>query len=285
MKKVILLLLLILPVIIVAVSFAIAGFVGRAQRYIVIENVYVTDLDDFFEYKENGKIVYWYNQDNVNDRFDLLAEVDGVYEFEKFITVSPSRANFSGLDFVISNPSAVKIEDGKIHVMQNLRSTDGLSVEIRIEYGEKLFMIIYVKPEIDNDRFDYFGFDYNMLDRGIKEQNLEYINVTADRKIEITRAGTASLGYIIPLGEILNDGFNIAPANLLGSYEGKNDFLDSIEIKSGDNGVLKIFEVNRKGWKDFDAEILDICPDGVKITVTSDYLGGGLTFEIILIVL
>ena len=103
MKKVILLLLLVLPVIIVAISFAIAGSIARGAMYVEIENVYITDIDSFFTYKNNGKIVYWFlPESDRTDQFILAGEVGEVYEFEKFITVAPARAEFSKLEFVIS---------------------------------------------------------------------------------------------------------------------------------------------------------------------------------------
>ena len=298
MKKVILLLLLILPVIIVAVSFAIAGFVGRAQMYIEIENVYVTDLDSFFMYRENGKIVYWhYTGNNRDDRFVLTGEVEGKYEFEKFITVSPARAKFSDLKFVVSNPLAVKVEGGRIHIMQNARSSDGKYVEIRVEYGEKLFLIVYVDIEIDNGRFDYFGFDYNALHLAVKAQDLEYVEVSvADRLIRIEKQGVPA-SDTIPLGEILNDGFDIAPSNLFSiSFADRIGFLNKLEfeIKPGSIGygkdILEIKEVTRHDkddptyfWKDYDAVIKGA--GEVEITITADYAGSRYELKLKIIVL
>jgi len=271
MKKVILLLLLILPVIIVAASFAIAGAIGRGIMYVEIERVYISDLDGF-------TMAGYIDDPYAENTYKLYAQVGGVYELEAFLAIEPERAKFSDLEFSYSNPSAAAVADGKIRVAENRRTSDKDGVVVKVKYGLDTFLTIYLDIAPDYSSFDYFGCDYNALSEGISNHNPQnpdekwskYCSVnTGSGYLVINRenAGAAE----IPIGDILRNGFDTAPYDILYKEPYRTDFLKSLNFTSGNGDKLKI--VNKgpggNGVNVFNAEVSGA--GVVEVRITADW--------------
>jgi len=256
MKKVILLFLLILPVIIVSFAFLMASVI-RTAIYPVIESVYVADKDwdkfmqeGYQEYGTGSYILYA----NVSDEFDL----------GKFFTVKSSSPNFrfANLSFSSSNPEAVEIKPNgsKIIVHQNMRSSDKVKgdIEIKAYFGEesKPWVTVYVVIEVDATRFDYFGIDYAALRSRVAALNFDYIEVSAINQLVITKEKAPAT---IALGEIIRDGLDIAPYDLLYNVNpNRTNFVNSLTFESGDTAKLSITSGTADGLNVFNATALDI---------------------------
>ena len=280
MKKVILLLLLILPVAIVAASFAIAGAIGRGIMYVEVEQVYLTrdaavqaEFYQIYRGRQNGYV--------------LTAQVGRDYEFGKFFTVSPAKAKFADLDFPSSNPAAVSVEDGKLRVKQNMRSSDNKEIRIDVKYGDTEFFSVYVQIEPDNGRFDYFGYDYGLLERSVS--NAKWPDPYSDVKVSDSCGVNTNLGYLIidrsripggagvipDIGALLRDGLDTAPYNLLYYDEGNVnwvDFANSLTVASNDEAVLRLTPTGRNGdgVDVLDAHIMSL--GEVELTIKTSWL-------------
>jgi|GEM_PF-5065026 len=255
MKKIILLLLLILPVLIVVASFAIAGVVGREILYVEIEDIELSDSDGF--YAEG----YWLQ----GQRYVLPeAKAGETYELAKFFTVVPQKAKFSDLVFASGNIDAARVEDGKIHVTQNMKTSDKGEIKLSAPYGVNSSFDIYVRIVRDYDRFDYFNVNYNMLSQAI----------SGDYWPVFCRADTVA-GYLIieknnipgglkisNFGGLILGSLDVAPYDLLyDSFSGRPDFAKFIGFTLDDPGSNEILKLTEKGQDAdgvniFDAEIL-----------------------------
>ena len=282
MKKIILLLLLILPVIIVAVSFAIAGGIGRVQMYVEITAVELNEL----------KAEEFYNEGYIQSKkgYELEAEIGKTYELEKFFTVYPEKAKFGALNFESVNSrgqdrsAAAKVSYGKIHITENMRSSDLPEIKITVKQSDKEFFNVYVRIKPDDSRFDYFGYDYDLLEQAASADDAEWKKFCGVN----TRNGVLTIdkaelliehpnGVMPDFISLLRDGLDIAPYNLLDyAFDGWVDFAKSLSFKSGDNDLLNLIASGSDGYGIgvFDAKVLGT---GVlEIEITTDWRGKGL---------
>jgi len=265
MKKTILLFLFVLPVIIVILIVAIVGFVGRRVMFIEIQSVSINY--EIFNYSPNFTERF---SPNPNDLI-LSAEVGEVFEFTRYIVVEPLEAARQ-LVFESSNPQAVQVIDGRIHILQNARMTDSEEgIELAVMHGVRLFTVL-VRIDIDDDSFDYFGFDEDLFIRGADTDWADTYGVflNHDAVLEIDRSYILSeLNNTIPIGWILERGFNTAPRNLLYlANPRRNQFLDSLQFESSNTQILSISSV--EGYGQFNALIYNgqIAENGVALTIT-----------------
>jgi len=277
MKKVILLLLLILPVAIVAASFAIAGAVGRGIMIPEIESVYLSDHDGFYGiegYREVAK-----------NRYRLTAEVEGKYELGKYFAVVPEKAKFTDLKFTSSNADAVKVEGDKIIVMQNMRVSDGGSILIRAAYMEKEFFAVEVEINPDYDRFDHFGYIYELLEQAVSGSDWPGTTVKISNSCRVnTNAGYLIIdraklvadtgGAITDFGRLLRNGLDLAPFDLLYNVNPlRKGFANSLTFISGDAGILSI-AAPYAGVDEINVFSASVLSEGdVDITIKTAWLG------------
>lgn len=279
MKKTIILFLFILPVAIVLLVFAVVGFVARAAMYVEIEKVYVSS-EHMRGFTDEGYEM-WGESENY-DRWFIRAQIGDVFEFEKFITVEPAKVGFERLEINCSNPSAVELIDGKIHIQENMRFsdvlfTDNKLIEFKLSYSNKDFMIIYIDIREDLSRFDYFAFDTDVFKKNISDSQplwSDYIQIresasenTVTKYLEIDAAKASS---VIALSEILLDGIDTAPKSLLySSSPAYEEFLNSLSISSSNSSVLRIEQGYEAGQ--FNAALLT--NGEIELTITTDFNG------------
>lgn len=296
MKKAVLLLVFVLPVIIVMLVFAIAGFVGRQSMYISIEGVYAKDLDelanaDYFDHGQNT--------------FEIFPNVGDVVEFASYFRVEPARANFSNIEFDISNKNAVQIVNGKIHVLQNRRFSDEGSVKITAT-NTKLTVFVSIRP--DYDRFDYFGFDYNILKKNLEsdfastKEDIITEEENTNHFIEINRAliydedFNKSLAiteqertYIIALGRILELGFDTAAEGWLFGAK-RTEFLQYLTIEEIDTNYLGIFVAASEFGEMYNGEHFaivsqDAIDKTVTLKVSTNFMGSDFSFYVEILII
>lgn len=260
MKKVILLLILVLPVIIVALSMAISGYIAPIVKIVRIEGVKI-NLDGF--YNEG----YSFND---TDKYDLIADTGVEYELEKFLSPVPASANLSSLEYVSTNPSAASVVNGKIKVEQNMRSSDynngGVIIDIIYDDPGKPFFTIAVNINVDPDSFDYLGFDYNRLAQGIPGSEWSgYCEVTpGSGYLSIYRDKIG--GTEIPLGRILRNGLDTAPYNILNADNPfRPGFINSLDFSSDNPEIVIIPKGQEGGLNVTDAGVLSAGKITVKI--------------------
>jgi len=277
MKKTILLFLFVLPVIIVLLILAIIGFVGRTLLVVPIENVRIDQR--IFEINENFHAQYGTNN------LILLANVGESIEFMDFVIVEPMDAT-TAIGFDISNPDAIAIENGQIRVLQNKRTTDpATGVELTLTYGAARFFSVFIIIAVDNTRMDYFGFCFELFERGISGENwhIDYALSTGySRNLAWSNAINdydyidvlhlliekdyinETANYTLPLAAILERGLNIAPINLLNYGTAlRRDFLASLNFSSSNTDILELYNHN--------AIIRSV--GEVYITITTNFLG------------
>jgi len=273
MKKTILLFLFTLPVVIVVLVFAIAGFVGRQVMFVEITNVTMASaaLDP------NGSN---YLQPDDTNNFQLRVNVGDVIDLQRYLIIEPARARFSHLNIDISNPGAVEIRGGRIHILQNMRSTDpGTGIEIAIRHDMDPFFRIFVIIATDYTRFDYFGFDYNLffdLTRGADDAAIwrGFIWVFRDDgfiRIERNQA-LVNQGNRFDYRDFFQRGINIAPRELLFfDNPDKDAFLNSLNFASGDPTILYL---GADGY----AEVRGV--GEVTVTVTTNFRDRNFSLEV-----
>ena len=251
--------------------------------YVEIESVGISDWDGLMDagYRQRGQ---------TEDRFTIETKVGGVYDFAKFFTIVPEKAKFSELEFVYSNASAVKVENGKIHVLQNMRSSDRQrdgSVTIEVNYGEKQFYIIYVEIKVDRGSFDYFGFDYDMLKQGASDPVVAWSKYCAVNNGYLIISKQDLGGTVIPdFGRILRDGFDTAPYDLLynqlpdGSPNPDRAALLNSLAFPDKPGILAITSQGQDA-NDINIFAAEILGTGItEITVTADWKGAAFIITI-----
>jgi len=263
MKKTILLFLFIIPVIIVVLVVAIAGFVGRRVMFVQIQGVTVDQT--IFESRQE------FHEQYGSNNLILIAEVGDEIEFLRYLVVQPAEAA-DQLNFVSSNPDAVQVIDGRIHILQNMRSTDlATGIELQIMHGVETFFTVFVIINLDNNRFDYFGFDHGLFIEGIEQSWIFEMGLSVNfyGRIQIEKNYIASgLNQTIPIGKILERGFNVAPIDLLNLADlQREEFLDSLYFSSSNSEILRIMAVD--GYGQFDARVLDV--GEVDITITANF--------------
>ena len=250
MKKVILLLILVLPVIIASIAFAVAGFVApRTVMYTEIDKVFVSanNFNAFNAYYDGDfhdpddvalDVPTYYLRGNYTDQFGVNPGQS--YPFAQFFTVQPSRAKdtlFNNPDnFIISNPEAVKVENGRIYILQNRRTSDGNYVTIEVRFGLTLLFFVEVVIAADNNRFDYFGFDHGLLENGLlvygeKFEFASVVSVAGEKIIQLDSNFSQ-----VALGQLLLEGINLAPTGLFG----RTEFQDSLTFISNNTNMLTI---------------------------------------------
>ena len=235
MKKVILLMLMILPVVIALLAFAIGSFVGRAVKIEFIQNIYVS---------ENSRTAFEkagfepHEGEYGNGKYRILAERGQSYEFAKFFTIEPARAKFSELVFAYSNNAdnydAAEIKNGKLYVNKNRRTSDNIipNGEIKIDAmsGPSVIFSLYVEIKKSTDNFDYFGFDYNRFNTartGAEWENYTGINA-GGTGITISRG---TMHSVLPIKAMLISGLDTAPYDLTYyGFSGRTQFIGSFDI-------------------------------------------------------
>ncbi|MCL2556386.1 MAG: hypothetical protein FWE03_05170 [Firmicutes bacterium] len=290
MKKTILLFLFILPVIIVLLILAIIGFVGRTLLVVPIERVYIDQR--IFDANEN------FHQQYGTNNLILLANVGDIIEFMEFVIVEPRDAT-TAISFDISNPDAIAVENGRIRVLQNMRTSDpATGVELTITHGASRFFSVFIRIDTDNTRFDYFGFNFDLFERGISGENwhIDYALgigyrqdlVWAEDIDDYDYVFTPHLlieknyikedaNYTLPIGAILERGFNIAPINLLNyGTTIRKDFLASLKFSSSDTNILEI--IHNAETNEFSAKVNNA--GEVYITIITNFLG--VNFQIVI---
>ncbi|MCL2234422.1 MAG: hypothetical protein FWC11_06385 [Firmicutes bacterium] len=278
MKKTILLFLFILPVIIVVLVFAIAGFVGRTLLFNPVQNVHFNE--NIFSSTPEYHAQYGTNN------LILLGRRGEQFDFERYLVVYPAAASTDQLEFESSNPDVARVgDDGRIHILQNMRSTDPRDgIEIVVMHNVDRFFSVFVIVETDETAFDYFGFDVDLFRVGIEsdweehgaESVLDFgLRVGFDGQITITKDDILHEENFIPLKAILERGFNVAPFNILYlANEQRAEFLWHLIFTSSNTNVLRI---SRDG-----AEIVGI--GEVYVTVTTNFRGTNFAIVVSIII-
>ena len=243
MKKTILLFLFTLPVIIVVLVFAIAGFVGRRVMFIEIGSVTMS---------HSAQETHYYA---IQGGYKVFANVGQSIPLQRYIILYPARANFNDLTIVSSDPGIASVENGYIRIHRQMRTSDVVLqgqqdqnvIDIEIRHGGETRLTILVQVETSPDAgIDYFGFNFDLFDRLSDELWREFIT-TEQRIIEVNdqdhienflsiyRAHIpSSMGNTLPIKDILERGFDTAPHDLLHSIptnlERRNEFLGSLEF-------------------------------------------------------
>jgi len=267
MKKIILLLLLVLPVVISTVVFAVAYTVGRTVMYVEITDVI---------YQGQGNPLAPYTE--VTGGYRITANVGEQKEFSQYFKViGSSNARFSHLEFEISNKGAVKVENGRIHVMQNLRDSDSLNddfVEIDVTYGTKgVFLTIFVG--INNtgrqNRFDEFDINYRLLNNALQSgygsdfAEVRFASVNNPDRLQISFIDATE---IIDIRRLLHGGIDTSPAGLKNTANTwASDFRDNLTFQISDEGVLK---KETDGWS---ATARIISTGNITVSLTSSFAG------------
>lgn len=141
MKKIILILLLIIPVVVTAMAYMLAGFVGRSLTIVPIAGISV----DYAAAASRNVIplvpnenVYQITSANVNSSIDLTS----------FISVQPAGARFTHLHFDV-----VYLDSGEVSTAVYVNHETGIMrmvertsewVEVRVGDGVRTFMTIWV---------------------------------------------------------------------------------------------------------------------------------------------
>jgi len=251
MKKVIILILLILPVVIVLITFAIANSLGREIMFAPVEHVVLSNIDGLID---EG---YWIDGEPTDENLKLVLWADRYtgkptardcepYELGKFFTVVPSKVKITDFKFTSSNEDAVTVKEGNIYILQKTRTSDKYNeVVITASFSGKDYFTVYVNTEDipdDENRFDYFGW-------------------YKDNRVEIT----AELGVPFSLSAILEGGIDTSPHDLLYNIDEdrRNAFLASLKFTSSNQSILEVTE---------DGTIAEIMGEGeVIITISTDF--------------
>ena len=155
---------------------------------------------------------------------------------------------------------------GKIYIFQKTRTSDGGEVTVKASFGGTVYFTVYVDTEliIDDERFDYFGFDYELLRRGlIGSEYADWIK-EGERELKIS----AIAGEQIPLSAILYNGIDTSPHDLL--YSSGNPYLEAFLGSLDFTSNSSILTVTKDGT-DF---VADITGEGnVQITITTNFRG------------
>lgn len=241
MKKTILLFLFILPVVIAVLIIAITGFVGRSVMVIPIQSVMVDNA--IFNSNEGFHAQYGTNN------FILIANRGDNIEFMDYVTIYPANATGS-LEFYISNPHAVEVSSGQIRILANARFSDpATGIEVRVNHGAQHFFSIFVIIAPDENHFDYFGFCGDLFSIGADEDwFFNYglsiaFNDYGEFYLRINRDVLYYDGIFntLPIGQILERGFNIAPNTLLNiGHPSRDNFLLNTSFASSDNTILTV---------------------------------------------
>ncbi|MCL2847330.1 MAG: hypothetical protein FWE13_01080 [Firmicutes bacterium] len=281
MKKTILLFLFVIPVIIVILVVAIAGFVGRQVMFIEIRDVRWDEaiFESRLEFNEHS---------NTHDLI-VLGNRGDVIPFMRYIIVEPADASES-LTFVSSNPEVVDVINGHIHILQNMRSTDpSEGIEIRVMHGIRVFFTVFVmKEEADENYLDYFGFSFDLfrdwLNRDAEREWRNELGLPAEvgiyNRVIIEREFMAEeLGGIIPISNILERGYNVAPNNLLISKNPlRQEFLNSLAFESSNSSILQIMPSVEGGV--FNARILSEGEVEIRIIMVDRFLGSQFSISV-----
>ena len=267
MKKIILLLLFLLPVGIVAITFAVAGAIGREVMFVEITDVV------FDEQYEDNRLFAEFGSGN----WQVTAQIGDVIDFERHLRLYPSNARYSYLEqaLFVSNTNAVSVVNGQIRILQNMTTVDFLNqgVEIRVQFAGNPFFTIFVDIERDNTRIDYFGFCYELFTVGRAWSGV-YRPLGLTSNVAEQRLELAVTPATLQLREALQYGMNVAPAHLTnpgleathpGLY---TQFLNSLAFSSSDDTVLLVTD---NGGGDVQAFVAGTAGDVVEITITSTW--------------
>ena len=190
MKKLILILLVILPVAIIALTaFSAATILAEILYYPVesIEIAYDKIQTSIGGVSPTQKYFYMHRRDEL--------------DLKPFITVYPERAKVESLYFESDNPEIVSVENVVIKVHQNLRISSGteITIDIRKSQVEEILDTIYIRIVYqEGDPLDYLGFH---LDNIAKDASLGKYCQIVDDKLYVNR-------------DILNDSFAKSNFNL-----------------------------------------------------------------------
>ena len=246
MKKVILMLLLILPVVIALLAFAIGSFVGRAVKLEFIENAFIAEQDrTAFE----GEGYETHAGDYGNNMYRISTVRGAVHELEKFFTVVPSRAKFSDLVFVYSNNednyNAVEIKNGKLYINKNRRTSDNKTshgIEIKAMADIRTIFTLYVDILLTGETenyFDYLGFDYSRF------SDNDYVEISKAADLPMSTED---------LRNLVISGLDTARYDLVyWDFDSRDEFVNSLELsitEIPDLAVGEDIEINVSAtWK------------------------------------
>ena len=141
MKKIILILILTLPVVVISLSFLIAGFIGRELNVVPVQGFSV-DFNLAFEQGMDATDIR-----EASPSFEVQMRVGDAIDLRPFIGVVPARASFFSLDWTS------RFEDGSGNaedrvlvdnqgVLRVLVTTDGRPVEIYTRAGTSSLIIV-----------------------------------------------------------------------------------------------------------------------------------------------
>jgi len=228
-----LMLIMILPVIIALLAFSIGSFVGRAIQFEFIENAFISEKDRT-AFESEGYETHAGDYGNNTYRISTVRHKDKdkhtVHRFEEFFTLVPSKAKFSDLKFEYSNSEAVQIINGKLHIMQNRRTSDNKTpygIEIKAMADVRIIFTLYVEilltPDTE-DHFDYFGFRYDSV-----------------------KVPAADVGDDDKIRNLIIEGLDTARYDLVyESFSHRDDFLGTLEIDEIEIDEVPYFVVSAK---------------------------------------
>ncbi|MCL2756447.1 MAG: hypothetical protein FWE45_05385 [Firmicutes bacterium] len=141
MKKIILLLLLVIPVIITLLVYMIAGFIAREIQYVAITGIHIN-----YNSAENAGL-FTASECNTIFESDPLTVGDEI-NLRNIITVQPARARFESLHFQVvyegttTESEAITVINGVLGAAQS--TTIGTTVEVRVIVDTNILMTILV---------------------------------------------------------------------------------------------------------------------------------------------
>jgi hypothetical protein len=204
----------------------------------------------------------------LGERASARVRPENSYPFAEFFTVRPASVKnrfFNNPDnFVISNPEAVKVQNGRIHIMKNARHSDNGWVTLEARYGDRHFFTVDIRIESDNDRFDYFSYNVDLLQPPVAIGSGD-VMIVEDGKMVLelgVRPTGPSPKVVSAFGILVGDGVDhdfrtASPPRLTNTYT----------FASSNEAVLRVHGPGGAAT----AEIRDY--GEVRLTITTDFAG------------
>ena len=195
MKKLILTMLIVLPVVLIALTvFGTRTIIAEIKTF-PVESITIS-------YGKLGT-----NSSQKKIKMQRGEEID----LKQYITLYPEKSSFSGLAFVSSNSDVVDVEDGVLTAKANMRSSDGMGIEIDIKtadlvktFDKFLVQVLYTP----GDPLEYMAFNLSFCTQ------LGGNFFANGDVLEINSAQNTEFSFIVLL--------DVAPVEL------KNDDIDSL---------------------------------------------------------
>ena len=282
MKKTILLFLFVLPVIVVFITIALAGFIGRSA---LVQRVNSVNFNlSAASAADTGHTIRWAATEG---GYRLSPEVNanlGI-DFQRFVTITPSRARFSTLRFDISNPDAVEVRGGRIFVKQDrFRSEEEVTIRVMHPAQIDPFFTIYVRTRFNANNFEFDGlkFSHRLLGEQISGRPAWATGVYVNANTQDFEFRRSEINAQTDFGRVMRAGLDIAPGPVMndtgGGSQFRLEFLNTVRIESDCNGTR--IDITRLIDGNFEAEFL--ATGLVTLTVSADWRNRQHEFEVVI---